>query len=152
MASATSDTGKNGAVKLTLKTLKEDADRTKLALHLLSSRVSRSEKISRQAREDVSMLEPTEVADYLRRAKVDAKEIHDKYKIMVFKSTVATELQFLARLQKKHHHMVGALSAAIIKAFDQPDEWWRMRAEYTLEEWMKELAPMIAAVNRSTLK
>lgn len=131
-------------MRLTLKKLKEDADETKHALRLLSARITKAEQIGRKTRDDVEMLEPTQVADYLRRAKADAKQIHDKYKIMVLKNTVATELQFLARVEKRHCHMVGALSAVIIKAFDQPDNWWLKRAEHTLDEWMKEISSMIA--------
>ena len=108
----------------------------------LKSRVNSLTGIFKSVSDRMNNIEQTPVEKYLQSAKKDAKEIHDKYRLLFFKQTVATEVLFLAKI--KHPDLASVLAVTVFRAFDESEEWWLRKENYTLGQWTKALIDLSA--------
>jgi len=88
-----------------------------------------------KANKRLSNIVPSDVEKYIEKARDDAKEVHDGYRLLILKQCVATEVVFMAKIE--HPELAPILSQTIIRAFDESAEWWGEREELTLAEWVK---------------
>lgn len=77
--------------------------------------------------------------DLIEQAKDDAKSIHDLYRLLYLKMSVATEVLWI---EKQFSDKAGKLAIAVISAFDKPDRWWLDKEHCVLGEWIKILSEL----------
>lgn len=82
-------------------------------------------------------IEPHAVEKKLNSITDDVEHLHDRLGVMIAKVTVATEVSFWAR--QKGEEVSNRINAAVIRAFDRPDEWWRNRDNKTIRELVEDL-------------
>jgi len=113
------------------KALEKAIDDIKLLtqqIHFMKEQVAESKK-------RLDSIEPSAVEKYMKSAKADAKEVHDKYRILILKQVVATEVCFLAKIN--YPELAYVLSRTVVRAYDEMDEWWTEKDNYTLDQWVE---------------
>ena len=78
---------------------------------------------------------PHIVEKYLNDAREDAREVHNKYKLLILKQTVATEACFYVRTSSPE--ILHLISSTIVRMFDEPDSFWEKHEHAELAKWVK---------------
>ncbi len=64
----------------------------------------------------------------------DLEFLHNGYKLLMLKVTVATELHNMLR---DRAGLSAQINMKVIEAFDKEDGWWQRRKDYSLDQWLK---------------
>lgn len=112
----------------------------------LEQQVEQNSKKSESAKRTASEVKRLCSGEILEAAQHDAHVMHSLYKLLHLKLCVATELLFKSRVEKRDS---SRIAKSVIEAFDKPDEWWKRRAEMSLEAWELELSDDVKKVFRS---
>jgi hypothetical protein len=96
-----------------------------------------------KAEKRLSNIEPRTLEKTLIKMDERADYLSSRLQLIITKITVATELCFLARQSGIEQESFIALK--IIRCFDNDDEWWRGKKEYTLAEWFDVISEQVSA-------
>lgn len=124
-----------------IETLEKEVAEAKGAARTTNGRLARAEaaaaKMRRQHEEQRDLLAGT----LLDKAGAQSAEVHDLYRALMAKVTVAGEVAWLA--VRNGEADARDLTLAVVRAYDLPRDWWMARESWTLERWLKELRHIV---------